>query len=238
MIRSVPPASAHLADRPVPAPAPMITPPPSSVARSLRARLVARHAGRLRRSSSSFSAIASANASSLMLQSSSTSSTSRAHALAQRLEQRRVRLGVVERLALGVDQRDAAQRHEQRHRPASPPTASRDPPAELRALLGRRAHERDRRVVHVEVALLELRRHRLARAEVDHVERAERDDLRQPGAARRPRAGRARRRARRRRGRRTARSSWRRARRRGSRPSTSASIARPPVPVAWNTSTS
>ena len=34
MIRSVPPASAHLAERPVPAPAPMITPPPSSVARS------------------------------------------------------------------------------------------------------------------------------------------------------------------------------------------------------------
>ena len=32
--------------------------------------------------------------------------------------------------------------------------------------------------MHVEVAALELGRHRLARAEVDHVERAERDDLR------------------------------------------------------------
>ena len=57
--------------------------------------------------------------------------------------------------------------------------------AELGALLGRRAHQRDRRVVDVEVPPLELRRHRLARAEVDHVERAERDDLRQAGRARR-----------------------------------------------------
>ena len=50
--------------------------------------------------------------------------------------------------------------------------------------LGRRAHQRHRRVVDVEVAVVELRRHRLARAEVDHVERAERDDLRHARRAR------------------------------------------------------
>ena len=62
---------------------------------------------------------------------------------------------------------------------------ARDLLAELRALLGRRAHERDLRVVDVEVALLELRRDRLARPEVDHVERAQRDDLRDARAPRR-----------------------------------------------------
>ena len=46
----------------------------------------------------------------------------------------------------------------------------------------RRAHQRDRRVVDVEVAVLELGRHGVARAEVDHVQRPERDDLRQAGA--------------------------------------------------------
>ena len=34
MIRSAPPSSAHFADSPVPAPAPMIVPPSASVARS------------------------------------------------------------------------------------------------------------------------------------------------------------------------------------------------------------
>ena len=108
-----------------------------------------------------------------------------ADALAQRGEQRRVGLGVVERLPLGVDHRDPAQRDEERDGTGRRRELARDPPAQLGALLPRRAHQRDRRVVHVEVAPLELRRHGVAAAEVDHVERAQRDDLRQPRAARR-----------------------------------------------------
>ena len=124
----------------------------------LRACLVAGH----RRYPSSLSAIASANSGSLTLQSISTSSTCRAEAVAQRLEQRRVGVRVVERLALGVDHRDAPQRHEQRGRAGRGRQLARDPPPELRALLARRAHQRHRRVVHVQVALLELRRHGVA----------------------------------------------------------------------------
>ena len=92
----------------------------------------------------------------------------------------------MERLALDVDRRDAAQRHEQHRRPVGAVELARDPPPELGHLLGRRAHQRDRRVVHVEVAALEALGHGVARAEVDHVERAERDDLRD--AARGPTA--------------------------------------------------
>ena len=218
MIRSTPPASAHLADSPVPAPAPMITPPPSSVARSSRAprRPSSRSPSRRRPACST---IASANASVVdVLPSSSTSSTLSPSPSRSAANSAASASGSWNGCALDVDHRDAPERHEQRDRPGRGRQLARDPPAELRVLLRRRAHQRDRRVVHVEVAALELRRHRVARAEVDHVERAERDDLREPGARPRPRAGRARRRARRRRGRRTARSSSRRARRRGSPP--------------------
>ena len=74
MIRSVPPASAHLADSPVPAPAPMITPPESIVARSL-ARASSPFTPRAFMYSSSLATIACANSGSLMFISSSISST-------------------------------------------------------------------------------------------------------------------------------------------------------------------
>ena len=73
-MRSMPPASSHLAERPVPAPAPMITPPASSVARS-RARASSPVTPASFTKESSFATIASANSGSLTLQSSSTSST-------------------------------------------------------------------------------------------------------------------------------------------------------------------
>ena len=43
MMRSVPPASAHFAESPVPAPAPMMTPPVVERAAQPRARLVPCH---------------------------------------------------------------------------------------------------------------------------------------------------------------------------------------------------
>ncbi len=55
----------------------------------------------------------------------------------------------------------------------------RDQASELGAFLRRGAHQRDGRVVHVEIALRELGRDGVARAEVDHVEGAQRHDLRQ-----------------------------------------------------------
>ena len=137
--------------------------------------------------------------------------------LVQPGEQRIVGGRVVERLALDGDHRDALQRHEQHRRPCRGRELAADRAAELGALVRRRAHERHGRVVHVEVAALELRRHRLARAEVDHVERAERDDLRHARRAGRFEPVGRRRRARRRRARPRARSSSCRARPRGSR---------------------
>ena len=54
---------------------------------------------------------------------------------------------------------------------------------DLAALVGRRPHQRDRRVVDVEVPVAVALRDGVLRAEVDHVERAERDDLRDPRPA-------------------------------------------------------
>ena len=94
MIRSTPPASAHLAERPVPAPAPMIGLPGVDLRPQARERLRPRHADII---SWSRSAIASANAGSLTSRSSSCSSTFVAEVLAQRREQRLVGGRVVER---------------------------------------------------------------------------------------------------------------------------------------------
>ena len=111
-IRSMPPASAHLADRPVPAPAPMITPPPSSVRAQLRARLVAGHRAlhvlvELLRHRVGERGIVDVAVHLDQLD-------ALVEPLAQRGEQRLVGLRVVERLALGVDHRDARERQEQR----------------------------------------------------------------------------------------------------------------------------
>ena len=209
MIRSTPPASAHLAESPVPAPAPMIGAARVDLGAQPRERLVARHRRAPGSSSCSRSAIASAKAGSL------TSSVELVHldvaptVSRSAAEQRLVRRGVVE---------GAGPRRRSSRRPAAGGRArsgrsraasfSADPAAELGALLRRRPHQRDRRVVDVEVAVARTaRRTRLARAEVDHVERAERDDLRDARARPPPRAGPGRRRGRRRRARRRARSS-------------------------------
>ncbi len=181
MIRSAPPASASFAERPVPAPAPMIGLPASTWARSRASASFACH----RISSCRRSAIATANAGSLMSRLDLVHLDRVVERLAQPREERSVRVGVVEHLPLDGDHRDALQRHEQHRRALGVGQLAADRPSELGALLGRRAHQRHRRVVHVEIARLELRRHGLARAEVHHVERAERHDLRHARCARR-----------------------------------------------------
>ena len=117
MIRSAPPASAHFAESPVPAPAPMIGLPAAIWARSrasASARVMppasdqlvqpVRHREREGR-------VVHVGVDLVHLD------LRRVDQLADRVEQRRVGLGVVEDLALGRDRRDAAQRHEEHGRP-------------------------------------------------------------------------------------------------------------------------
>ena len=117
MIRSAPPASAHFADRPVPAPAPMIGAALADLLAQPRERLVRAVIARL--PISSCSAVGHRRGERRVVD----VGVDLVHLdlvavdpLAQRVEQRRVGLGVVERLALDVDRRDAAQRHEQHRR--------------------------------------------------------------------------------------------------------------------------
>ena len=98
-------------------------------------------------------------------------------------EQRGIGVRIVERLTGTIERTDAAAGQKDRRRPRGTVELGGDDPAELGALLGRRAHERDRRVVDVEVPAGEPLRHGVEGAEIDHVERAQRDDLGQTGAA-------------------------------------------------------
>ena len=180
-----------------------------------RERLGPRHDAASEISSCSRFAIASANAGSLTSASTSCTSTfAGSTRRADRVEQRPVGIGVVEDLALRRDRGDAAQRHEQHGRAGGGIQLLADDPPDLAALVRRRPHQRDRRVVDVEVPVAIALRDRLDGAEVDHVERAERDDLRDAAASRPTRAAPAPRRARRPRRDRRTRSSSRRATRR------------------------
>ena len=119
------------------------------------------------------------------------------------------------------DRRDAAQRHEQRDRAGRRRQLGAQPPAQLGALLRRRAHQRDARVVHVEVPVRRTAPAPISRGPKLTMSSApERDDLRHARAGRPPPAGAARRTARRRPGRRPAPSSSGRGRRRRSPAST------------------
>ena len=223
----------------MPAPAPMIGCPAATWARS-RSSASLRVIARSLISSWSRSAIARAKSGSLTSRSSSCTSTFGVERLAERREERRVGLGVVERP--GPRSRSPRRRAAARRAPSGPSAAvsfAADPAPELAALLGRRAHQRDRSGCGRRGSGPANRcGHGVARAEVDHVERAERDDLRQPAlpgrleplGARREHAadelvGQL--------GRRHV-----ERRRRGSPPRASASIDWPPAPVAWKTSTS
>ena len=156
MIRSAPPASAHFAERPVPAPAPMIGLPAVDLRPQPRERLVARHVtcldqlvqpvghrGRERGVVDVLLELVHLDAVERLVQRPRSSAC--------------VGLRVVERLPLDRDHRDAAERDEERRRPGRRGELAPDLRPSSRALLRRRAHQRHRRVVHVEVPAVELR---------------------------------------------------------------------------------
>ena len=99
-----------------------------------------------------------------------------AHAALQRAEQRRVGLRIPERLARRVERGDAAFGQEEAHRPVHPVEPLADPAPDALVLLRRGAHQRDLRIVNVEFALAIAFGNRVGRAEIDHVERADRAD--------------------------------------------------------------
>ncbi len=185
MIRSVPPASAHFAESPVPAPAPMSGAPGSDLGAELRERLRSGHDASSISSCSRF-AIASANGGIVHVRLELMHlDLRRVDQLAERVEERCIGLAVVEHLALGRDRRHTAQRDEQHRRPLRRVQLPRDDPPDLPALLRCRPHQRDGGVVDVEVPVAIPLRNRLHRPEVHHVERSERDDLRDAAPSRR-----------------------------------------------------
>ena len=117
MIRSAPPASASLAERPVPAPAPMIGLPGRDLRAQPRERLVARHAAPPI-SSCSRSAIACGERGVVDLVVALVHLDVGVERLAQPLEQRLVGLRVVERLARRP--RSSTRRAAARRAPSAP----------------------------------------------------------------------------------------------------------------------
>ena len=99
----------------------------------------------------------------------------------------------MKRLAGRVEQRHAFFRQQKSHRPFHLVEAVRDPFAHRAVFVARRAHQRHLRIMHDKFAALELLRHGGARAEIDHVERADRTHIGQARADRRAEAVRIRR---------------------------------------------
>jgi hypothetical protein len=95
----------------------------------------------------------------------------------ERIEERRVGFRIVERLAGRIERRDA--------RPPAGGSAPAlaavkplgDPFAHCAVLVRRGAHERDLRIVPVEIPAPVFLRHRIEAAEIDHIERADGADI-------------------------------------------------------------
>ena len=249
-MRSMPPASSHFAERPVPgaaaddrlAASDHAAEAVEDLARAGRAARLSlrRPAGRPDRSdaiSPKCATRASANAGSLMLWGRR---TRRRFAPARKprrdgVEQRLVGGGIPERLARRVDPRDAALRDQEPHRPLHPVQLVHDELADGRALVRRGAHQGDVLVVAVESCGRETAPAPCPwpRSSPCRARRTSRRTA--PARGRSRRAARARRRARRRRSGRRSRSSSRRCTPARRPESTSFSIDCPPVPVAWKT---
>ena len=110
-----------------------------------------------------------------------------------RLEEGGVGLRVPKRAAFDVERRDPLFGNEEAHRAFALRQFFADPFADPAAFLGRRAHQRHIRVVLVEEAGAVFLRDGRRRPEIDHVERADRADIGQPGAGDRAEAVRRRR---------------------------------------------
>ena len=77
---------------------------------------------------------------------------------------------IIKRLPRAIDRRNAQSAAARFRRPRRRRDLAADFLAELGVFVGRRPHQRDRRVVDVKLAAFELRGNRLARPEIDHVD--------------------------------------------------------------------
>src|SRR5215203_5859828 len=96
---------------------------------------------------------------------------------AKSIDQSGISLRIVEYLPGDRDRRDASQRYEEGYRAARLVDFQGQALAQFRALPRSRSHQGDSRVVLVEEPAPESRGHRLARPEIHHIERAQRDNL-------------------------------------------------------------
>src|SRR6266436_340160 len=163
-IRSMPPASSHLAESPVPA-----RPPARARASDQRAER-----GDNRRREFGIVDVA--------LQSDELPVAGLAYRPIERAEQRGVGFGIPEGLPRRVERGDAAFRQKEPHRPVHRVEALADPAADAFVLFGGRAHQRDLRIVNVQLAATVALGNGVGRSEIDHVERADRADVRDAGA--------------------------------------------------------
>ena len=92
------------------------------------------------------------------------------------------RVEILKRLSCAIDCRNTLLGQEDFRQPARRGDLAADFLAELGVFVRRGPHQRDRRVMDVKLAAFELRGNRIAGAEIDHVERADRNELRNPAA--------------------------------------------------------
>lgn len=97
------------------------------------------------------------------------------HGRLQLVKQSGVSVRVVERLARGVERRDSYFRYKDGKRTSRAIELARDPAGGSPVLFKGRAHQCDLAIVHVEQAVPESFGHSFQSAEVDHIERTERE---------------------------------------------------------------
>ena len=100
------------------------------------------------------------------------------------LKQRFTCFRVIERLPTAVNRRNTQKRQENRSRSRRCRRLAADFFTELMVLCHRRPHQGDRGIVLVELAILEFLGNRRDRPKVDHIQRPDRDHLRDPASAR------------------------------------------------------
>src|SRR3984957_9268951 len=81
-----------------------------------------------------------------------------------------------------MERGDAAFRQKEAYRPIHGVEALADPAADALVLFGGGAHQRDLRIVNVQLAAAVALGDRVGRTEIDHVERADRADIGDAGA--------------------------------------------------------
>ena len=188
-MRSMPPASSHFADRPVPAPPPMMGSRRRTLGAQLFQDLVTRDAGHaacpfLGSISRKLAARAARERGVVEMQRQADQLPVRCRneVLRNRIEQRPIRCGIPERAIGLVQSGDAALGNQEPHRALHPIELGRDEATDLRALLGRGAHQRHVGVMAVQTPAAKRRRHRVHGPEVHHVECAAGADIGHPRA--------------------------------------------------------